>query len=529
MSTVENAHPQLCICPIFPRLDADIVEYHGKCLTYGHEDGVCYVNCYNGYVGDSCELKTGTRECYNWNPCQNGGTCVDASKCFCRNGYTGRSCETNIDECASSPCQHGGVCHDGVNSLTCTCSTGYTGIHCESDTNECISNPCQHGGVCHDAFNNFTCTCTLGYTGSYCETVDACASNPCQNTGVCIDQNNGYTCTCAKGFVGIHCQYDINECHSFPCRNKGVCNDLINGYNCSCQPGYSGKHCQNEPTIKIAPKILMNEVKPIDEGTQLYYIPCFAEGIPQPEVKWESIDKPYLPTNSKQVADFLIFQNVTTNDTGLYMCTAKNEIGTDIKVVHIIVKAKLQKIHSAPIIHALSMVQVNYYGDARLVCNVKGYPSPAINWKYNNILLQSSGNIIVVHNVTNSTTGYYTCIATNDAGTSQANVLLKAKYDVPRIITPPKTTVIMTGHSHNFTCIATGHPPPSIKWSFKSFTKQSTALPSHQLHQQGRLLTLFSIKTHESGTLTCTAENEFGNDKASVAVVFRHPSTSGFG
>lgn len=45
-----------------------------------------------------------------------------------------------------------------------------------------------------------------------------------------------------------------------------------------------------EPTIKIAPKILMNEVKPIDEGTQLYYIPCFAEGIPQPEVKWESID-----------------------------------------------------------------------------------------------------------------------------------------------------------------------------------------------------------------------------------------------
>lgn len=46
---------------------------------------------------------------------------------------------------------------------------------------------------------------------------------------------------------------------------------------------------------------------------------------------------------------------------------------------------KLQKLHTAPIIHALSMVQVNYYGDARLVCNVTGYPSPAITWKYNNV------------------------------------------------------------------------------------------------------------------------------------------------
>lgn len=36
------------------------------------------------------------------------------------------------------------------------------------------------------------------------------------------------------------------------------------------------------------------------------------------------------------------------------------------------------------------------------------------------------------------------------------------------------------------------------------------------------MLTLFAVKTLQSGTLTCTAVNEFGQDKASATVVFRN-------
>lgn len=39
--------------------------------------------------------------------------------------------------------------------------------------------------------------------------------------------------------------------------------------------------------------------------------------------------------------------------------------------------------------------------------------------------------------------------------------------DVPSIITPPLTSIIMAGHSHNFTCKATGHPTPNITWTYK--------------------------------------------------------------
>ncbi|VDI14974.1 Hypothetical predicted protein [Mytilus galloprovincialis] len=236
-----------------------------------------------------------------------------------------------------------------------------------------------------------------------------------------------------------------------------------------------------------------------------------------------------MPSNARQVVDILFFENVTSADSGIYMCTARNDIGIDVKVIHVIVKAKPPILHTGPIIHALTTVKVDYYTDARLRCNVSGFPTPSITWKHGNRSVISSGNTITVHNVTNSTAGYYTCIATNDVGTSQVNIFLQITYDTPRIVTGPKTTVIIVGQSHNFSCTANGHPKPSITWSYKSFAQESTTMPSHQLHQDGQVLTLFAHNTLNSGTLTCTAVNSFGDDKASVAVIFKNPIPTAFG
>jgi len=42
--------------------------------------------------------------------------------------------------------------------------------------------------------------------------------------------------------------------------------------------------------------------------------------------------------------------------------------------------------------------------------------------------LNSSDGVLVIHRVTNTTVGLYRCIATNDAGSSQANIYLKVTY-----------------------------------------------------------------------------------------------------
>ncbi|CAC5364486.1 HSPG2 [Mytilus coruscus] len=145
--------------------------------------------------------------------------------------------------------------------------------------------------------------------------------------------------------------------------------------------------------------------------------------------------------------------------------------------------------------------------------------------------LPYTGNVLVINDVTSDKTGFYTCIATNDVGMSQAQIQLDAIKDITRIITPPTAAVIMTGHSHNFTCIATRHPPPSIEWTFETFIHHSTTMPPHQLYHQGKILTLHAIKAQESGTLTCTARNDIGDEQVSVPVIFNMPSGSsaGFG
>lgn len=44
------------------------------------------------------------------------------------------------------------------------------------------------------------------------------------------------------------------------------------------------------PTIKIAPQLYLNEQTTVNEGADVFYIPCFPEGIPLPSINWESID-----------------------------------------------------------------------------------------------------------------------------------------------------------------------------------------------------------------------------------------------
>ena len=56
--------------------------------------------------------------------------------------------------------------------------------------------------------------------------------------------------------------------------------------------------------------------------------------------------------------------------------------------------------------------------------NKKLFKSFLIFQKY----LNSSDGVLIIHRVTNTTVGLYRCIATNDAGSSQANIYLKVTY-----------------------------------------------------------------------------------------------------
>lgn len=107
-----------------------------KCLNGGQcidliNDYEC--NCTDDYYGELCELKRVNGLCATV-ICQNGGICREYGKngftCQCITGFTGSNCQTNIDECQSQPCNNGGTCIDAINDYDCTCSPGYSGKNC---------------------------------------------------------------------------------------------------------------------------------------------------------------------------------------------------------------------------------------------------------------------------------------------------------------------------------------------------------------------------------------------------------------
>ncbi|XP_053397800.1 neurogenic locus notch homolog protein 1-like isoform X1 [Mercenaria mercenaria] len=203
-------------------------------------------NCVAGYMDTNCE--TDINECAG-NPCQNGGTCTDGINsytCACVAGFDGNDCENNINECSSNPCQNGGTCLDGTNAYLCSCVAGYMGTNCETNINECDPNLCQNGATCVDGINQYTCTCVAGYDGNNCENnIDECVGNACTNGATCVDGINQYTCNCVAGYDGEFCGNNIDECASHACQNSATCVDGINAYTCVCPSGYDGEFCNN--------------------------------------------------------------------------------------------------------------------------------------------------------------------------------------------------------------------------------------------------------------------------------------------
>lgn len=59
--------------------------------------------------------------------------------------FTGEYCEKKIDFCSKefNPCKNGGNCVDHFTHYECQCPLGFSGQNCTIDINDCENNLCQ--------------------------------------------------------------------------------------------------------------------------------------------------------------------------------------------------------------------------------------------------------------------------------------------------------------------------------------------------------------------------------------------------
>uniref|UniRef100_A0A3P8VIZ7 Neural cell adhesion molecule L1-like protein n=1 Tax=Cynoglossus semilaevis TaxID=244447 RepID=A0A3P8VIZ7_CYNSE len=238
---------------------------------------------------------------------------------------------------------------------------------------------------------------------------------------------------------------------------------------------------------------------------------CIAEGIPTPQVEWLKIGHRLPPKAMKENhGKLLIVPKVNQDDSGKYMCKAKNGIGEAVHYFIVRVEEPPEWVFEPE--SQLSMVG----SDVLIRCSATGTPKPAITWRVNGVLLQDSpaenrkffDDTIVLYNAKASDSAVYQCEASNRHGTllSNANIMV--------MNLPP---MILTKEGEEY-------PPSTISWS-KDESPDSIQVQELRstVHDNGTL-EIYSVEKGDTGQYTCWAKNIEGSSAIEAQLYVKDPT-----
>ena len=133
---------------------------------------------------------------------------------------------------------------------------------------------------------------------------------------------------------------------------------------------------------------------------------CLAEeGIPHPEIEWRR------PDGSRLKSEQLWIDSASDSDSGVYNCSAVNEYGSDARTVNLqVLEPTKVRIEPSKVDDAQTLATVTFS------CIVESDPRlkerPTVTW-YKGQELVSSSEVLVLSNVTKSSSGRYFCQVTS--------------------------------------------------------------------------------------------------------------------
>ncbi|XP_053737549.1 hemicentin-1 isoform X1 [Synchiropus splendidus] len=250
---------------------------------------------------------------------------------------------------------------------------------------------------------------------------------------------------------------------------------------------------------------------------------CEATGVPPPNLIWLKNGTPIDSTGSLEMHIFssgskLQIARSQLSDSGIYTCLASNLEGNTQKTYRL-------DILVPPSISGSELpkeVGVLLNESIQLVCQVRGTPTPSIQWLKDGELLNNTvdmgfrispdGSTLTLTEAQTEDSGKFTCVATNSAG--EEDRIFNLNVYVPPVIegnseAAGQRTVTLDS-SVNIECVATGSPTPQLNW-----LKNGLPLPvsSHvRLLSAGQVLRISRAQVSDGGTYTCVASNRAGVD-----------------
>ncbi|KAM7405193.1 hypothetical protein PAMP_012474 [Pampus punctatissimus] len=251
---------------------------------------------------------------------------------------------------------------------------------------------------------------------------------------------------------------------------------------------------------------------------------CQASGEPRPSVSWHRLDSNRktvlsspVPMESNAVMQILVAR---PEDSGMYVCTARNNEGTTETKVEVIVEGGSQ-MPSVPRASVPEPLMVVVEGQTTtLRCEAHGFPSPTITWSKLRSPLpwrhKVVNNSLVLPSVGRQDSGEYICSATNNMGTTEVTIMLDVEIP-PYATSLPDDVAVRVGEVIRLQCLAHGTPPLTYTW-----TKLDGNLPP-RAQVSGGDLQINLATAEDAGSYKCVAANKVGNSEVVAKVTVRSP------
>uniref|UniRef100_H3D9L6 DCC netrin 1 receptor n=1 Tax=Tetraodon nigroviridis TaxID=99883 RepID=H3D9L6_TETNG len=265
---------------------------------------------------------------------------------------------------------------------------------------------------------------------------------------------------------------------------------------------------------------------------------CKVSGEPSPAIRWQK-NREDLPVTSEPDSQLAMLPSgslqvsrVQPPDSAMYRCLADNpgssRTGADAEL-RVLPEPGLPR--SLQFLQRPSRVTALLGSDVVLECSASGYPTPSIQWRKGEELIQSwskkysllVGSNLIIRSVTDDDSGSYSCTAANRnqniSATAELSVLVP-----PQFLNYPSNTYAYESTDVELECAVTGNPPPTVRW----MKNGEEVIPSDYFQMvDGSNLQILGLVKSDEGFYQCVAENAAGSSQAMAQLLLREPGSPG--
>ncbi|XP_042145799.1 roundabout homolog 1 isoform X2 [Ixodes scapularis] len=213
-------------------------------------------------------------------------------------------------------------------------------------------------------------------------------------------------------------------------------------------------------------------------------------------------------------------------DTGIYWCTATNQLGeARSRNASVELAVLREEFRATP-----KSSRVAAGESATLECVApRGHPEPSVTWFKDGaqvatgtgrIRLLGHGSLLIA-DVRHADQGRYVCRAANLLGTRETPAATLSVHTKPYFVRVPEDVTTLADETVEFQCKVNGDPKPTVTWR-----RQDGKMPVGRANiQEDKSLRIQNVAPMDEGTYICESQNFVGSVSASASLtVHSRPS-----